>query len=78
MELCTLCGVCESECQADAITLDPAPKFGDSCFDCLNCFRLCPEKAIKLPVSLDKMIAMIRNRSKTFDEAQETVVMYPE
>ncbi len=77
-ELCSLCGVCASECPAGAIVLDPEPKFGGSCFDCLNCFRLCPEKAIKLPVSLEKMIEMIRNRSKTFNETHRTVVLYPE
>lgn len=75
-ELCTSCGICANECPAGAIELDPTPKFSDACFDCLNCFRLCPEEAIKLPVSLDQMIAMIRNRSKTFNEAQKTVVLY--
>ena len=74
-ELCTLCGVCASECPAGAIVLDPEPRFGGSCFDCLNCFCLCPEKAIKLPVSLEKMIEMIRNRSKTFNESPRTVVL---
>ena len=54
--------------------LDPEPRFSDLCFDCLNCFCLCPEKAISLPISLEKMIEMIKNRSKTFNETPRMVV----
>ena len=44
---CTKCAVCEKECPAFAITLDPYPRFGDACILCYNCVRLCEEGAIK-------------------------------
>ena len=50
-ELCTKCGICEEECPAQAITCDPYPKFGDACFLCYNCVRLCQEDAIKTDLS---------------------------
>jgi ferredoxin/flavodoxin len=50
-EACTQCGVCEEECPAQAITCDPYPKFGDACFLCYNCVRLCEEGAIKTDLS---------------------------
>ena len=56
-EKCTQCGICEKECPADAIKLDPYPRFGDECFMCYNCYRLCEEGAIAcdlLPV--EKML----------------------
>ena len=45
-EKCTRCGICEKECPADAIRLEPYPRFGDACFLCYNCYRLCEEGAI--------------------------------
>jgi ferredoxin len=48
---CTKCAVCEKECPAFAITLDPYPHFGDACILCYNCIRLCEEGAIKSDLS---------------------------
>jgi len=50
-EACTKCGVCEQECPAFAISLDPYPTFGDACILCYNCVRLCEENAIKSDLS---------------------------
>ena len=48
---CTRCAVCEEGCPAFAITLDPYPRFGDDCFLCYNCVRLCEEGAIRSDLS---------------------------
>jgi ferredoxin len=54
---CTRCGICEKECPADAIKLDPYPRFGDACFMCYNCYRLCEEGAIACDLSpVEKML----------------------
>ncbi len=50
-EACTKCGICEKECPAFAITLDPYPRFGDACILCYNCVRLCEDDAIKSDLS---------------------------
>jgi ferredoxin len=50
-EKCTRCGICEKECPADAIRLDPYPRFGNACFICYNCSRLCEEGAIECDLS---------------------------
>ncbi len=50
-EKCTRCAICEQECPAAAITLDPYPRFGSSCFLCYNCYRLCEEGAIACDLS---------------------------
>ena len=50
-EKCTRCGICEKECPAFAIELGPYPRFGDECFLCYNCFRLCEEGAIRCDLS---------------------------
>jgi ferredoxin/flavodoxin len=50
-EACTKCGICEKECPAFAITLDPYPIFGDACILCYNCVRLCEDDAIKSDLS---------------------------
>jgi ferredoxin/flavodoxin len=48
---CTKCAVCEKECPAFAITLDPYPRFGEECFLCYNCIQLCEEDAITSDLS---------------------------
>ena len=54
---CTQCGICVEECPAEAIRMEPYPKFGDDCFCCFNCVRLCPENAIEADLSgLDDFI----------------------
>jgi len=56
-EKCTRCGICEKECPANAIRLDPYPRFGDACFLCYNCYRLCEECAIACDLSpMEKML----------------------
>ena len=50
-EKCTRCGICEKECPAAAITLDPYPRFGNACFLCYNCYRICEEGAIECDLS---------------------------
>lgn len=65
---CTECGVCADQCPAAAITLTPLPEFGAACFDCFNCIRLCPEKAISPPVPMATVEANIRERVKNINE----------
>jgi ferredoxin/flavodoxin len=73
-EACTQCGVCEEECPVAAVSLDPYPVFGDACFDCFNCIRLCPETAIEPGVPLAKIEAMIRDRVATINEQPLTEI----
>jgi len=60
-EACTQCGICEEECPAQAIKCDPYPKFGDACFLCYNCIRLCEEGAIK--TDLSQIEGMLKERA---------------
>ena len=69
---CSECGVCESECPAGAIILNPYPLFDDACFDCFNCIRLCPEDAIDPAVSLEAIEQHIRKRVSLFNETPRT------
>lgn len=59
-EACTKCGVCEQECPAFAIVLNPYPCFGDECILCYNCVRLCEEDAIKSDLS--QIEAMLKGK----------------
>lgn len=65
---CTQCGVCEEVCPVAAIELDPYPQFTESCFDCFNCIRLCPEDAILPAKTMDEIQANIRKRVDTLQE----------
>ena len=73
-EACTQCGICEEECPADAVILDPYPEFNQKCFDCFNCIRLCPEEAIASSVSMDDIANHIRQRVKNINERPLTQV----
>jgi len=73
-EACTRCGVCEAACPAAAISLNPYPGFDQSCFDCFNCVRLCPEAAIEPAVSIQEMAQYIRQRVKTINEQPLTQI----
>jgi len=45
---CTMCGVCISECAAEAIS-EGDPKYAvdpDLCTDCGSCEEVCPSEAI--------------------------------
>lgn len=67
-DMCDVCGECEQNCPVGAITLDPTPSFGEACFDCCNCIRLCPKNAIIPAVPLAAIQKMIHERVKTIDE----------
>ena len=71
-ERCTQCGICEEECPAGAVSLSPYPRFAESCFDCLNCVRLCPEKAIELLDDMSVRVAQIKLRAQTRNETPQT------
>ena len=43
---CTRCGLCQKQCAASAISLNPYPQFNESCIGCWGCYNICPEKAI--------------------------------
>ena len=58
--VCTKCGICEKECPAFAITLDPYPKFKETCILCYNCVRLCEDDAIKSDLS--QIEAMLKGK----------------
>ncbi len=47
-ELCSLCGVCESSCEQEAITMDDEKCTIDpeKCNDCGDCVLDCPTDAI--------------------------------
>ncbi len=73
---CTQCGLCESECPVSAITLTPFPTFADTCFDCFNCIRLCPENAIAPAVSFEQIEQHIRSRVTLFNEDRKPGIFY--
>lgn len=68
MDKCTLCGVCEEVCPVGAVEVDAEPIFNETCFDCFNCIRLCPEEAIAPAFALEKIHAMICERVEKFNE----------
>ena len=46
-QVCTGCGTCSRECPAGNITLQGGrPVFADRCHFCLNCFYICPNRAL--------------------------------
>lgn len=71
---CNRCGVCRDQCPMQAISLDPYPVFGPSCVQCLNCMRLCPEKAVN--TELAPRIERIRTRAKLFEERPFTGIFF--
>ena len=71
---CSQCGVCEEVCPVQAIGLDPYPEFGETCCDCFNCIRLCPEDAIEPAKSMDQIEEYIRERVKNIDEKPLTEI----
>ena len=71
-EKCTQCNVCREECPVGAIDLAPFPQFADSCIDCCNCVRLCPEKAVAIEGGLSERVAQIRARAKARNERPQT------
>ena len=75
-QACTQCGVCEAECPAGAIDLDPYPLFDQSCFDCFNCIRLCPEDAIEPAMDMQKIYALIRRRVADINEQPPTQIFF--
>jgi ferredoxin len=48
---CTRCGICERDCPAGAILLDPYPVFGKECIACWRCINRCPEDCITTRMS---------------------------
>ena len=72
IETCTQCGICEEECPAAAVVLNPYPEFGLNCFDCINCIQLCPENAIESAISIDKIDVHIKKRVQTKNERPHT------
>ncbi|GAB1366198.1 DUF362 domain-containing protein [Candidatus Cloacimonadaceae bacterium] len=46
---CIQCGLCESSCPEDAITLNPVNIDHLSCIACGKCVSVCPEKVYSLP-----------------------------
>ncbi|MFO8032502.1 MAG: 4Fe-4S binding protein [Desulfohalobiaceae bacterium] len=69
---CTQCGICEQECPAGAIRLDPYPQRDESCFLCNNCARLCPEGAIH--IDLAPIEQRIQEMAQANPEAKETKI----
>ena len=61
-EACTRCGICEEECPVQDIKCDPYPQFGDECFLCYNCVRLCEEGAIK--TDLSQVESMLKEKAE--------------
>lgn len=70
--LCTQCGVCEQECPAGAIGLDPYPVRDESCFLCNNCARFCPEEAML--IDTEPIEKRVREMAKENPEPKETEI----
>ena len=73
---CTECAICRDVCPVGAVTLEPGPVFAETCFDCFNCIRECPETAIVPAVSMDQIELMIRERVEKFDEQPPTQIFF--
>jgi ferredoxin/flavodoxin len=57
-DLCTQCGLCESECPTGSISLDPYPAIGgDRCLRCYRCCTGCPEQAFRADLWLGNFLA---------------------
>jgi ferredoxin/flavodoxin len=69
---CTQCGICEQECPAGAIRLDPYPIRDDSCFLCNNCARFCPEEAML--IDLGPIEQRVREMAQKTPEPKETEI----
>ncbi|MEF8824584.1 MAG: 4Fe-4S binding protein [Desulfohalobiaceae bacterium] len=69
---CTQCGICEQECPAGAIRLDPYPVRDESCFLCNNCARLCPEEAML--IDTEPIEKRVREMAQQTPEAKETEI----
>jgi len=69
---CTQCGICEQECPAGAIRLDPYPVREESCFLCNNCARFCPEGAMRIDMA--PIEERIRSMAQKNPEAKETEI----
>lgn len=67
-DTCDECGECEQNCPVGAIVLDPTPSFGEACFDCCNCIRICPKNAITPAMPHSAIQNMIRERVRTINE----------
>jgi ferredoxin len=76
-ELCTGCGVCQQECQVDAVTLSAKYKIArvavDRCIGCGICVSACPTDAISLkkkmratvpPETREELLDIIRKNKK--------------
>jgi ferredoxin len=44
---CSLCGVCEAECPAQAMNMHTGESDPAKCIECLHCMHVCPEKALR-------------------------------
>jgi ferredoxin len=73
-DACTQCGICEQECPVGSVTLDPFPQIDQTCCDCFNCIRLCPEDAIEPKISMDQIETLIWERVNTIDEKPGTQI----
>jgi len=69
---CTRCGLCREECPVGVISLSPYPHFDPGCIDCLNCVRLCPEKAIDVADDLSVRAEQIKKRAQARAETPKT------
>lgn len=52
-ELCNGCGLCVEDCVTDVFVLDVATgkakvAYGEDCWECTLCEKICPTKAIEL------------------------------
>lgn len=72
LEQCNQCGLCAEVCQAQAIALDPYPRFGEDCFLCLKCVRECPQDAI--PMDLSAAEERIRTLAAKIGETPPTCI----
>ena len=73
-ESCTQCGICEQECPAGAIKLNPYPRRDDSCFLCNNCARFCPEGAMH--IDTEPIEKRVREMAQQNPEPKETAIFF--
>ena len=69
---CTGCGMCADNCHYNAIKINNVAEINDlDCEHCLLCYRICPEKAIKVEDALQGEYFISKTRTKkTFVHAK--------
>jgi ferredoxin len=66
---CTECRVCEKNCPASAISMDPYPVFSRECIACWSCINMCPADCITTAIDSRRHYKGIARREELLKEA---------